>query len=479
MEQVELLDDALQEPAPEAPPRPRRWWPAVVVGGLALALVGTQAALSARDHAELARVAALPGVLPSVGPDVAELWRVDEADVGLLSSGAEVAGGLVGVRTGPGGDQSVTSLDPATGAVRWTVTLTDPDPVLAVRGARASTTACAPVPAAPTQVACLVTDVVLSLGGAGRLTYSRPPSQSRVVVVDAADGRVVADHATSPALDFAVLPGLVVVASPAPDGHAEVTAQDLTTGAVRWRYTSSRPQVDPAGDVSGFGLLALDDLVGVVEAGAQVTLLASDGAVERGRARYDRLSHDEAATRIELLAGYGTNQVATTIVRPDRADVVIAGRLVHRAVDDGSLPGIELTEGSRMQARDASTGALLWTADTHTSGPVLVLHGLVYCTSGESPGGLVAFDGRSGTAAWTASAGTYDQLARLMTDGQVLLVGLTPLDGTSAGTLAAFALADGRPLWQVPLPDGLNAAWTQGRLLVASSGGPTAVLGAP
>lgn len=479
MEQVELLDDAVQEPSPETPSRPRRWWPVVVVAGLALALVATQAVLSARDRAELARVTALPGVLPAVGPDVAELWRVDEADVGLLTAGTEIAGSLVGVRTEPDGAQSATALDPATGAVRWIVPLSDPDPVLAVRGARASTTACAPVPGTETQVACLVTDVVLSLGGGGRLTYSRPPSQSRVVVVDAVEGRVLADRPTAPALGFAVLPGLVVVASPAPDGHAEVVAQDLGTGAVRWSYTSPRPQVDPAGDVSGFGLFALADLVGVVEAGAQVTLLASDGAVARERVRYDRLSHDEAGTRIELLAGYGTNRVATTIVRPDRADVVIPGRLVHRAVDDGSLPGVELTEGSRMQARDASTGALLWTADTHTSGPVLVLHGRVYCTSGEGPGGLVAFDGRTGTAAWTASAGTYDQLARLMTDGQVLLVGLTPMDGTSAGTLAAFALADGRPLWQVPLPDGLNAAGTQGRLLVASSGGPTAVLGAP
>ena len=64
-----------------------------------------------------------------------------------------------------------------------------------------------------------------------------------------------------------------------------------------------------------------------------------------------------------------------------------------------------------------------------------------------------------------------------MTDGQVLLVGLTPTDGTAAGTLAAFSLADGRALWQVPLPDGLNAAATEGHLLVATSGGPIAVLG--
>lgn len=478
MAQVELLDDVQPPAPPTAPPRPRRWWVLVLVP-VVVGLVGAQAVLSARDRAELARVAELPGVLPSVGPDVVELWRVDDADLGLLTSGTDVAGSLVGVRTGPDGAQSVAALDPRTGGARWTTRLTEPDPVLAVRGARASTTACEPVPQAPAQVACLVTDVVLSIGGGGRLTYSRPPSRSRVVLVDATDGRVLADHPAPAALDLAVLPGLAVVASPATDGHARVTAQDLTTGEVRWELTSPRPAVDPAGDVAGFGLFALGDLVGVVESGAQVTLLASDGAVARERVRFDRLSRDEAATRLELLSGYGTDRVVTTIVRPDRADVEIPGRLVHRAVDDGSLPDLELTEGSRMQARDAATGALRWTADVHTSGPVLVLDGRVYCTSGEGPGGLVAFDGRTGATAWTATAGTYDQLARLMTDGQVLLVGLTPVDGTTAGSLAAFSLADGHPLWQDPLPDGLNAAWTQGRLLVAGSGGSTAVLGAP
>ena len=67
-----------------------------------------------------------------------------------------------------------------------------------------------------------------------------------------------------------------------------------------------------------------------------------------------------------------------------------------------------------------------------------------------------------------------------MTDGRVLLVGLTPQEGAAAGSLVAFSLADGVRLWHVPLPGGLDAAWTQGHLLVAGGGGdatPSVVLG--
>ena len=463
--------------------RVRRWVAVLLV--VALVLVGAQLVLAARDRATSARLAELPGVLPPVEADVRALWRVDEADVQVLSEGVEVDGDLVGVRTASDGAQSVVSLDPRTGADRWTTPLTDADTVLAQRGARSSVSSCLPVPGAESAeplVACLVSDALLSIGIRGRLTVTRPPTTSRVVVVDGADGRVVADRTAPPAIAFTVLPGLVVVGLPGHDGHAEVTAQDPLTGEVRWHYSSPRPALDPVGDVAGFGVVALDDLVAVAEVGSNVTLLAADGTVAREREQYDRLSQDEAATRLEVLSGYLVFKPVTTIVQPGRADRRIPGRLVTRTVDDGSLPGVELVEGSRMQARNASSGDRLWQADRHTSGPVLVLRGLVYCTSGDSPGEIVAFDGRTGSVVWSANVGTYDQLARLMTDGRVLLVGLTPTDGAAAGSLVALSLADGQRLWHASLPDGLDAAWAQGHVLVAGEGAdPTAsvVLGSP
>ncbi|WP_162243376.1 PQQ-binding-like beta-propeller repeat protein [Cellulomonas sp. Leaf334] len=486
MQQVEVVDDghpAVAADEVRAAGRVRRWWAVLLV--VVLVLVGAQLALAARDRTLSSRLAQLPGVLPPVEADVRALWRVDATDTEVLTEGVAVEGDLVGVRTGADGAQSVVALDARTGAERWAAPLADPDVVLAQRGARASVTSCLPVPDAGTdatahRVACLVSDALLAIGIRGRLTVTRPPTTSRVVVVDAADGRVVADRTAPPAIAFAVLPGLVAVGVPGHDGHAEVTAQDLLTGEARWRYTSGRPALDPVGDVSGFGVLALGGGVAVLEVGSAVTLLGADGTVARERQRYDRLSRDEAATRLEVLSGYLAFRPVTTIVQPGRADVTIPGRLVHRSVDDGSLPGIELIEGSRMQARDATSGDHLWQTDRHTSGPVLVLQGLVYCTSGDAPGEVVAYDGRSGEVAWSASIGSYDQLVRLMTDGRVLLVGLTPEEGSAAGSLVAFSLPGGERLWRVPLPDGLDAAWSQGHVLVAGEGAdptPAAVLG--
>ena len=302
------------------------------------------------------------------------------------------------------------------------------------------------------------------------------------MVVDAADGLLVADRPAPAALTFAVVGRLVVVAAPGPDGEAEVTAQDLITGEVRWHHTTSRPEVDRAGDVSGFEVVAVGDLLGVVDAGFSVTVLATDGTVVRERERFDRLSRDEASTRLEVLSGRLAFRPITTIVRPGQDELKVPGRLVRRIVDDGSLPEVELIEGSRMQARDPAHGGVAWQADRHTSGPVVVLRGLVYCTSGDGAAEVVAFDGVTGAVVWSAEVGTYDQAARLMTDGRVLLVGLTPDVGATAGSLAAFALADGERLWRAPLPGGLDTAWTEGHLLVAGEGpgpAPSVVLGSP
>ena len=275
MQQVEVVDDdhlVAAAAEPQAVGRGRVWWAVLLV--VTLVLVGTQLVLAARDRTASARLAQLPGVLAPVEADVGARWRVDAADVEVLTEGTEVDGSLIGVRTGQDGAQSVVALDRRTGAERWTTPLADADAVLAQRGARASRTVCAPVPGAEEAeplVACLVSDALLGTSARGRQTLSRPPTTSRVVVVDAADGRVVADRTAPAALTFALLDGLVVVADPGDDGHADVTAQDLLTGEVRWRHRSPRPELDRAGDVSGFEVLALGDRVAVVDVGASVT----------------------------------------------------------------------------------------------------------------------------------------------------------------------------------------------------------------
>src|SRR3954454_10359873 len=119
MEPVELVDDV--RPPDEAPRRAgdpvrgRRWlalWSAVAV--LALVLVGTQAALTVRERAADARIQALAGVVPGIGRDVAELWRVDERDLPYLERAVVLDGAVIGVRTALDGSQRVESRDART-----------------------------------------------------------------------------------------------------------------------------------------------------------------------------------------------------------------------------------------------------------------------------------------------------------------------------------------------------------------------------
>ena len=169
-------------------------------------------------------------------------------------------------------------------------------------------------------------------------------------------------------------------------------------------------------------------------------------------------------------------------MQPGRPELRVPGRLVHRAVDDGSLSGTELVEGARMQARESTTGDRLWQTDRYTTGPVLVLRGLVYCTSGDRPAQVVAFDGRSGSVVWSADVGTFDQEARLMTDGRVLLVGLTPELGEAAGALVALSLTDGGRLWRSRLRTGStrrgrrDTSWLPA---TSADAPPSVVLGSP
>ena len=147
MQQVEVVDDGHLIAAADGPGLPGApvVWVAVLLV-VTLVLVGAQLVLAARDRAVSARFAQLPGALPPVEADVGALWRVDEADLEVLTEGVEVDGarcrGAHRRRRGAGRG----ALDPRTGADRWTTPLSDADPVLAQRGAPSSVTSCAPVP---------------------------------------------------------------------------------------------------------------------------------------------------------------------------------------------------------------------------------------------------------------------------------------------------------------------------------------------
>lgn len=486
MQPVELLDDvrAPDEPPQRAadPVRRRRrllLWLGVAV--VALALVGTQAAFLARDRAAVARVQALPGVVHGIDAHVAELWRVDERDLAYLERAVTVGGAVIGVRTALDGSQRVEARDAATGDRGWSAPLRGPDTELALRGGEASPSECRSIPVAgdgAVLVACLGSDAVVSVGERGRATYVREPVRSHVVVVDTADGHVVADQPAPPAIELTTLAGLVVLGLPGADGHAEVTAQDAVTGERVWQFRSPTPGIAPAGDVAGFRLFPLGDRVGVQEARRQVTLLSADGQVVRERSRVlDGSPVIVGTDRLELLSGFAEGRPATTVVRPGRPDATVPGYLLARSVDDGSLDDVEITYGSMVRAWDAGSGELLWENDGPIGGPAVILNGSVYCMSGASAGAVLAFDGRTGALVWSANTGSYDQVQTLLTNGTSLLVANSPATGEQSGTLDAFTLDTGTHLWRAVLPERLGTASVQGKLLLVGSDVGAAVLG--
>jgi outer membrane protein assembly factor BamB len=124
---------------------------------------------------------------------------------------------------------------------------------------------------------------------------------------------------------------------------------------------------------------------------------------------------------------------------------------------------------------DAKTGEIDWKVDAlkefkannlffGTSCSPLVVEGKVVVMVGGKGAGLVAFDAKTGKAAWQATDDPASYSSPVFVGGQ--LVALT------GSHLRAFS-AEGKPLWEVPFKDKLNESSTTpvlaGRLIVASS----------
>ena len=265
----------------------------------------------------------------------------------------------------------------------------------------------------------------------------REPVRSHVVVIDAADGHVVADRPAPAAIDFttAARSGRARRAR-ARTATPRLTAQDLLTGDHAWTFVAPRPDISPAGDVAGFRLFRLGDRVGVQEAGRQVTLLSAGG--DRRAARAPRCStvrrSSSAPSGSSCSSGFADGRPgdARSCV-PAGPTSPVPGYLLARSVDDGSLGDVEITYGSTVQAWDASTGERLWEADVRSGDRRWSCAGTVFCLSGASAGSVLAFDGRTGALLWSVSAGSYDQAQTLLTDGTSLVVADSPAPGERRG----------------------------------------------
>jgi len=165
----------------------------------------------------------------------------------------------------------------------------------------------------------------------------------------------------------------------------------------------------------------------------------------------------------------GIHPVSSDLHAP--AALTYPGFRTALAVDDGSVAGLVLTSGPRVQAFDRDTGEHRWTLERSSFGRALVLLGRVYLMT---PKGLVAVDGASGEIVWSSPVPPDTVLRNLFTDGGHVLA--TFRHGATT-ELVAFEPAGGTTVWRSTLPDGIDSVAATGHLLLGFTRGTPSVLG--
>lgn len=447
-------------------PRTRRLRRATLVGvaALLLGLVGTQAAVDARERARLARFADVPGVLAPVDPDASTLWSADPRTDPLFASWAvpsTVGELVVGGATGDDGTFTLGALDPDTGTPLWTRTLPMP-------GGRQLPTApyqgwieCVPGEHPPTatgqgSAVCTVqnpaADFTVSDGTASRgvsLGYTS------ILVVDTATGDL--DEQVDLPLGTAATPvrGGYLTATPdvVPDPRwrriVDVPSGGWTVRVTDWGATSPRWtfRVPPSPNaVISTPMAVVDETQVALTLDRTVWLLdAADGSVvktfrdDQAEPMGTQLLPDGGAL-VSWFSGTGPlvdlRTADGTVTRLDG----VAGLLP--VPDDGSAPGVLfLAERNAswgdgpVVAVDARTGEELWRSTAPAGWSAALLDGVLYTVSGTD---LNAIDVDDGTLLWTVDVDRSD--GQLFVDGRAALV-------ATESRIDAFDLRDGRPLW--------------------------------
>lgn len=457
-QEVELVDGDT-EPRGPGPARVRPWWLLLGTVAVVLVLAAVQWVVDAREDAAVSRLVAVPGALDPLGDELEVVRRLGEEETRSLWSSIPVADHTwASIRVGEDGSQAFTATDLRSGETVWSTPLLGPDPGRAAGREKRGGGACRPGAADPattsTWAVCTVTDgdSTISLATGEEPTAT---TTTRVAVLDTGDGHLIAEWAVQPDARIDVLPGLVLVGLRR-DGRIEVVAHDARTGAERWRHAPDPGgPAEPAGSWS-FG--AAGELVAYGD-GDHLTVLSSTGTVVRTDLP-NPAGHDlgpDLGTGLPALPtvssdGQDTTETTTLLARdadPAR-DRVLVGRIVHLAVDDGSVPGLVLTSRDRLYAWDQESGAPRWDRDLAAGYDALVVRGRVYLCSASS---IVALDGRTGEPEWEADAPScpYSGLA---TDGQdVLVTSITTSAG--AGGMTGYDFATGEQTRRFPLPEGV------------------------
>jgi outer membrane protein assembly factor BamB len=488
MQEVELLDgEAPDAPGPTVPSARRRRgrrWVVLVAALVAVALVGFQQVVDARDRAAWERVAALDGVVRPLG-DTLDVAAVAESRIRELDAGERDAGPTIQVTTVADGSQAVTSTLAGEEEPSWSTTVLGADPARASAAASpmgmGTVSRCAP--ALDDEAVCLVSDGYEPYSEDGP-TSPVAATTTRLVVLDSDDGGIVAEWPTTGAVALTTLPGLAVVPVPdEPAGVATVIAYDQRSGGERWRYVLRPPQGENLRSwVRSIYLFTAGELVVVASAGTLVLLDAEGQLVRDDLGSANSYGYAVKGTLVVSTMSAGREVTTTTVVAPDgdpAADRVYLGEIVTPGVDAGSVPGLVLTTtsgsnslaeqigdeaeaagtGPGVRGYDSETGEERWfvSMSQEANGmqsSVIVLDERVLVTSPDAA--VVALDAHTATRLWSAPEGGAG--LGIFTDGRLVFSAVERPDDEGGGTqLVGWDLDTGDEVWSAPLTEDIDA----------------------
>ena len=470
MQDVELADDgadarpdarsgpAAGDPAASSTigmwPALRRWWPIAVT--VALVVMAASVVIDRRDAERSDRIAAVAGMIRPLGSAPSVLWRAS----GSAADDVVAAGGAL-VVVGPRQDVwRATSLEPATGVVRWSRVLAPVEPAGTEGGGVLCPHTGADVGAV---VVCVVTDPrpVYTDGNAapgGIRTVT-----NRVVALEAADGAVLGQWTfTGTAIAVAGAGDDVVVAATDTDLFVEIARRGALTGGVVWQHRSGEAETT-AGAAR-------------VEVGARLVLLTGATSAVLDTAT-GTVVFSEPSLSYVLTAALGDRFVTWSTAHggmlhdaTGAPEFAVPGFPAEQLADDGSaLDVLVIDQGRSIVGDEATTGRQLWSAQTALD-PVLTVDHQLVLAGGPRIGVL---DLRTGAVGWSREAGG-SIVGRPLSDGALVVAMATTVDGSAQ--VEAFGLRDGVPYWSLALPGAVRSMSAQGgHLLVRTADGVVAL----
>ncbi|MGV8977919.1 MAG: PQQ-binding-like beta-propeller repeat protein [Cellulomonas sp.] len=478
MQPVELAEEWTDATGSEAPTDPavdpgHRWTrgrrrAAAVAALVVVGLVTAQVVIDAREHAHLAHLAEVPGVLRPLDPSVRALWTTDDdVTLGDLFGAAPVGDLSVGGHIDRVGERTVRAVRALTGEIVWSTVVAVADPAAQARGTGVGPSCSANDPAdSPRLVVCLVTDAAYVASTDGPQTPV-PATFARLVVIDPSTGeqRAQRDVPTTSAGQVGLVDGVVVLAWRSESGHLVASGTEPLTGDARWQLESPEalaPAPDARldwRDASGIYLGVVADRVMITATGGELWLLSGAGTVihqsPAGSSSQIQVPRPGVLTIADVDTSTGTARSQQVLHRDGTTTDLGTDLPMSFTADDGSAPNLLFTADGHLHAWDMTTGKLVWTSEPQVGSNAVLLDSRLYVRS--ASGHLLALDAATGSTLWDRPISDVNDDGTLLTDGHWMLAAQA---GTTSGlTLVAYDLIDGHRTWDGPLPDSIAFLW--------------------